>query len=116
MGGSTEWLTEAHIQFLINCVFHDKTNPVLKPFHVVPVSVTAQITYLFEGHCNPDIKLKGIDQYCKENGHCLDSFIIFFVKNVGNLHWGLDVAVNPFHLLAIVTGAELDEHAHEQIY
>ena len=42
--------------------------------------------------------------------------MILFVKNVGNLHWVLDVAVNPFHLLAIVTGADLDEHAHKQIY
>jgi hypothetical protein len=41
-------------------------------------------------------------------------FYDIFVKNIGGFHWVLDVAVNPFCLLGIVSGWNDDLHDREK--
>jgi hypothetical protein len=57
-----------------------------------------------------------IYRYCIDNWQKLDSFMLFFVKNVGNYHWVLDVAVNPFRMISVVTGATLGECGDSLLY
>jgi hypothetical protein len=98
-GNSQEFLTEEHIQFLVNWVFRDEESIALKQFHCVPVTVTAQITHLFAGATNADTAMMVIHRYCLENWKRLGCFMIFFVRNIHKLHWILDVAVNPYQVL-----------------
>jgi hypothetical protein len=39
----------------------------------------------------------------------LSSFMFFYVRNIGNYHWVLDVAVNPILLVALASGKQLKE-------
>jgi hypothetical protein len=72
--------------------------------------------HLFNGLIHGDIAAKNIHEYCSLNWSQLESFMIFFVKNVGVFHWILDVAVNPFCLLAIVSGGMEELHDRERQY
>jgi hypothetical protein len=36
--------------------------------------------------------------------------------HVGNYHWVLDVAVNPFCMISVVTGATLGEYGDSLLY
>jgi hypothetical protein len=110
------FLVDEHIQCLLNWLFRDAQNPALEPFHAVPVHVSGHVNFLFEGSTHGDTTMNIIHRYCKDNWKCLDSFMIFYVKNVGNYHWVLDVAVNPFRMISILTSADIDHHEKSLLY
>ena len=103
MGGSSGWMVTEHMQFFSNWIFRDETNPALSRFHMVPTEVTSGLTNL----CNHGGNLQGVGlilhRYCKMNWHKLDCFMIFFIRNTGNSHWLLNVAVNPRLMIERVT-------------
>jgi hypothetical protein len=113
---STAFYTDQHIQFLINWLFCDKENTLLHPFHVVPLAVLAQVTNLFEGKTHRDTASSVIHRYCSENWMKLLPFMFFYVRNIGNYHWVLDVAVNPFLLVALASGKRLEEPMQSMLY
>ena len=118
LGGSTHYLTDDHIQFLINWIFRDEDNPATRHFHVVPRVVAAYITELFKGRINVSTMAKVLHKYCLENWRHLDCFMFYFVRNIGRQHFNLDIAVNPYRLLSKVAGGDsvLNEEARTAIY
>jgi hypothetical protein len=42
--------------------------------------------------------------------------MFFYVRNIGNYHWVLDVAVNPSHLVALASGKQLEEPMLSLLY
>jgi hypothetical protein len=98
LGASQAYLTQTHIQFLINWIMRNENNPVMKQFHVLPMEVIAHLTFLFEGK-NTSSDMMVIDRYCCDNWQKLWSFMFFLYKIL------VDVAVNPFQMINQVVGA-----------
>jgi hypothetical protein len=66
LGASQAYMTQTHIQFLINWIMRNENNPVMKQFHVVPMEVIAHLTFLFEDK-NTSSDMIVIDRYCCDN-------------------------------------------------
>jgi hypothetical protein len=91
------------IQFVINWIFWDDNSPLTQQFHVVPMVVASVVTQWLQGNSEPSVVGKILDQYCRRHWRSLDSFMIFYVQNIGNYHWVLDIAVNPYCMLPMIT-------------
>jgi hypothetical protein len=103
LGGSKNYLTESLIQFVINWLFWDDNSLLTQQFHVVPMVVVLVVTQWLQGNSKPSVAGKILDQYCQSHWRSLDSFMIFYVQNIGNYHWVLDIAVNPYCMLSMIT-------------
>jgi hypothetical protein len=51
-GASKSFFKDKHIQCLISWLFCDEQNETLSQFHVVPVPVSAEVKFLFEGNAH----------------------------------------------------------------
>ena len=114
---STKWLTSEHIQFAINWIFRDEYNPVLKQFHVIPLDIVATVmTFMNERAGNGELIGELLHNYCMANWRALDSKMIFYVTNIAEQHWVLQVAVNPSEMISKVTRYKFPEEHEGLLY
>jgi hypothetical protein len=100
IGNSEAYLTKEHVQFPVNWIFCDEENPA----------------HLFAGASNADTAMTVIYKYCCENWKRLVSFMIFFVRNIEKVHWILDVAMNPYRVIANAAGISVGDAGDAQLY
>ena len=115
-GSNTHWLNDLQVQFLINWIFRDAGNTVMSRFHAVPCVITHQLKLFFEHHVTVDIVFNTLHNYCIRNWKNLDCFMIFFPRQKSLDHWVLDIAINPFALIALVCGYEIPGQCSNSIY
>jgi hypothetical protein len=71
--------------------------------------IVSEITKWFHGYGDSKAGMQLVDRHCRDNWKTLGSFMIFYVRNVGDFHWVLDLAVNLFCMVAKITEADLDK-------
>ena len=105
---STTWLTQEHLQVLVNWIFRDERNPLLRQFHVVPLGISSLIHDLFNRSKDSPVGsiAHALDAYAKTCWRLLNSKMIFYVQNLNQNHWVLHVAVNPAAMMAQLTPCE----------
>ena len=118
LGHSKNWLKSDHLQILINWILRDDANPILKQYHVVPMDISAAIRTFFDGsgHGNLIGITKLLDSYAARNWQCLECNMIFYIQNIKNEHWILEVAVNPCHMITRVMGVEFGNSVDDVLY
>ena len=80
------------------------------------MEVAAAAHRLFDKTGTVDAICVVIYKYCKHNWKSLQSFMIFFIQNIRDLHWVLLVAVNPGIMMSRISEASLEPPDNEGIY
>ena len=82
------------------------------------MDVSAAIRTLFDGtgHGNLEGIQKVLDTYSLHNWKYLECNMIFYIQNIKDEHWILQVAVNPAHMLTRVAGVEFGNSLDEVLY
>jgi len=98
----TGWLESEHIHFLIQWMFRDWNNPLLHEFHVVPNDISTSFRNFLKGELSVDSMSRSLDKYCRNSYQHLHKRFIGYVENLGDMHWVLHMAINPFAVLGKV--------------
>ena len=111
LGDSKGYWRQENIQLMLNWVFRDHKNPALQRFHAIPLQVSTVIRTLFDfsNTGNHTAITQVLHNYCKHNFAALSSFMLFYVQNLDNEHWALQVAVNPMEMIRRVTTSNVPQ-------
>ena len=85
---------------------------------MIPLDITATVGQMLNKHHILDGGLIGdiLHHYCMNNWQALGSKVIFYMRNVDEMHWNIQLVLNPSVMVAEVTKYEFPESHRNLLY